>query len=156
MELRPVDLFLNEYFWRQPDENNHQNPGAEYRQALTAFPISAINPANDHLLEFVVDVVPRLRQEGIWDKDQLARVVADLSWHYFARPELENLLRGLTAQYPHEPEWQFYLGEVYQRNGDIQRAQMAYEAALQIDPDHAASIYRRGSLYELMGKWAEA
>ncbi len=155
-KLRPGDLFLNEYFWRQPRDNSQRNSGDEYRLALTTFPISAINPVNDQLVQFVVDVLPRLRQEGIWEKDQLVRAVADLSWRYSYQPELKDLLRGLAAEYPQEPEWQFYLGEVYQRDGDIQRAQTAYGAALQIDPDHAASLYRSGLLYELSGKWVEA
>jgi tetratricopeptide (TPR) repeat protein len=33
---------------------------------------------------------------------------------------------------------------------------MAYEAALQIDPDYAAAIFRSGLVSELMGDWAEA
>ena len=54
----------------------------------------------------------------------------------------------LAERYPTEPEWPFYLAELYHRRGDLDRAEAAYQQVLAVDPEYAQAYLRIGMLYE--------
>jgi tetratricopeptide (TPR) repeat protein len=63
------------------------------------------------------------------------------------------LLERLIERYPAEPDWPFYLAELYHRRGDLDRAEAAYRQVLETDPDYAQAYLRLGMIYEEWAGW---
>jgi len=61
---------------------------------------------------------------------------------------VERLLEHLIARYPGEPDWPFYLAELYHRRGDLEWAEEVYRQVLAVDPEYAQAYLRIGMVYE--------
>ncbi|MBN1919616.1 MAG: hypothetical protein JW892_00100 [Anaerolineae bacterium] len=145
--LRPEDLYVNYHLWRLTQKSDDQTT-AGYREALIHYPFEAVNPTDMRLLDYAMEVMPALRADGVWDRDQLSTLVSYLVWRHGSLLSVQDLLQELARLYPSEPEWPFYLGEAFHRHGDWARAEQAYLQALSIDPGYATAYLRLGLVSE--------
>jgi tetratricopeptide (TPR) repeat protein len=116
---------------------------------LIHYSFEAVNPTDTRLLDYAMEVVPALRADGVWDRDQLSNLVSYLVWRHGSLLSVQNLLQELAQLHPSEPEWSFFLGEAFHRHGDWVRAEQAYLQALSIDPGYATAYLRLGLVSEV-------
>ena len=147
-ELRPGDLYANYHLWKQARQDGDLEAAAAYSETLTYFPLEAVQPTDERLLDYVAQVIPSLLEDGLWDREKTLNVVSFLVWQHNGAVGVERLLEYLTARYPSEPDWPFYLAELYHRQGDLERAELAYRQVLAVDSEYAQAYLRIGMLYE--------
>ena len=146
--LRPGDLYVNYHLWRQGLENDDPANAAVYSETLIYFPLEAVHPGDDRLLDYVADVIPALLDDGLWSREKTLNVVSFLVWQHNRATGAERLLKQLMERYPADPDWPFYLAELYHRRGDLERAEAAYRQVLAMDPNYAQAYLRMGMIYE--------
>jgi tetratricopeptide (TPR) repeat protein len=163
-ELRPGDLYANYFLWKQAHETGDAEAAAVYSHMLTCFPLEAVHPADERLLDYAAEIIPALLEDGLWDHDKTLNVVSFLVWQHHGAPGVERLLQRLIERYPAEPDWLFYLAQLYHRRGDgstvseatfaeaLNRAEAAYRQVLAVDPEYAQAYLRLGMLYEAWAK----
>lgn len=157
LELRPGDLYTNYHLWKQAQEAADVEAAIAYSETLTYFPLEAIDPTDDRLLDYAVQVMPALLEEGVWAPEKMLNVASYLVWQHNTVASVEQLLENLTARYPAQPDWPFYLAELYHRRGRVERAETAYQQVLQVDPDYAQAYLRLGMVSEeSSGRLSEA
>ena len=146
--LRPDDLYANYFLWKWAQEEGNIAATATYSDTLVYFPLEAIDPPDERLLDYAVEVIPDLLEEGLWDRDKTLNVVSFLVWQHNGASGVERLLGQLIARYPTEPDWPFYLAELYHRRGDLRQAETAYRQVLAVDPTYAQAYLRLGMVAE--------
>jgi tetratricopeptide (TPR) repeat protein len=147
-DLRPGDLYAN-YYLRQAAQRAGDLAGAEaFTQELIHFPLEAISPTDERLFEYIAAVIPALLDEGLWNLDTTRNVVSFLTWQHDTADGVEQLLKQLVERYPAEPDWPFYLGEFYHRQGNVEQAEKAYQQALTVDLEYPHAYLRLGLLSE--------
>lgn len=146
--LRPGDLYVHYYLWKQAQGAGETEAVAAYREALTDFSPGAIHPADERLVDYAAAVMPALLKDELWSREKMLNVVSFLVWQHSEAAGAERLLERLEEYYPAEPDWPFYLAELYCCRGDLERAEAAYRRALEIAPDYAQAYLRIGMLYE--------
>jgi len=62
--------------------------------------------------------------------------------------QAQEVLARMGEKYPHYPEWAFYRGEMYHRQGKLEEALRSYERAIELDPQYAEACLRIGMVYE--------
>lgn len=67
------------------------------QKELSGFPIEAVMPTDQRLLQFTARVVPELTEDGIWDSERLARVLQFWIWQYPNSLAVEQLLSLFLA-----------------------------------------------------------
>lgn len=147
-ELRSGNLYVNYCLWRAAMADRDVEAAAVYGQKLSYFPLEAMHPADERLLDYVADAIPDLLKEGLWDRSKTLNVVSFLVWQHNSAVGVERLLEQLIERYPTDPDWFFYLAELYHRRGDLERAEAAYQQALALDQNYAPAYLRIGMLYE--------
>jgi protein O-GlcNAc transferase len=151
--LRPGDLYASYHLWRQARERGDLAGVAVYSETLAYFPLEAVHPADERLLGYAADVIPALVEEGLWDREKTLNVVSFLVWQHNGATGMERLLEQLIERYPAEPDWPFYLAELYHRRGDLDWAEAAYRQVLEVDPTYAQAYLRLGMIYEERAGW---
>jgi tetratricopeptide (TPR) repeat protein len=146
--LRPGDLYVNYHLWQQAREAGDAEAAAAYGEALTHFYLEAIYPVDERLLHHAAEVIPALIEEGLWDRGQALNVVSFLVWQHDRAAGVERLIERLAERYPAEPEWPFYLAELYHRRGDLERARVVYQQVLAAHPEYAQAVLRLGMVAE--------
>ncbi len=146
--LRPNDLYANYYLWQSAIASGDTQMVKRYNEALTFFPLEAIAPTDDRLLDYTVEVMPFLFEQGVWDRSRLLNMVSFLVWQHSHNPSVGYLLQRLIALYPSEPEWFFYFGEMYHRQGNWKLAEGAYRQVLRVDPGYTQVYLRLGMVSE--------
>jgi len=147
--LRPGDLYANYHLWKQAREAGDAEAAAVHSDTLTDFPLEAIHPVDERLLDYAAEVILTLFEEGLWDRDKTRNVVSFLAWQHNGAAGVERLLERLIERYPTEPDWSFYLAELYHRQGDLEQAQAAYQQVLAADPEYAQAVLRLGMVAEV-------
>jgi tetratricopeptide (TPR) repeat protein len=146
--LRPSDLYANYHLWRRALQSGDLAGATVYSETLTYFSLEAVHPADERLLEYAADVIPALLEDGLWDRERTLNVVSFLVWQHNQAAGTARLLERLIERYPAEPEWSFYLAELYHRRGDLDQAEASYRRVLDIDPNYAQAYLRMGMIYE--------
>jgi tetratricopeptide (TPR) repeat protein len=146
--MRPGDLYANYCLWRRAREAGDVEAAAMYSETLAYFPLEAINPADDRLLDYVADAVPGLLEERLWDREKTLNVVSFLVWRHHGAAGVERLLERLIERYPSEPDWVFYLAELYHRQGSLAQAKAVYQQVLAVDPAFIQAYLRLGMVAE--------
>jgi len=146
--LRPSDLYANYFLWKWAQEERDIATTATYSDTLVYFPLEAIDPTDERFLDYAVEAIPDLLEEGLWDRDKTLNVVSFLVWQHNGASGVERLLGQLIARYPTEPDWPFYLAELYHRRGDLRQAETAYRQVLAVDPTYAQADLRLGMVAE--------
>lgn len=146
--LRPSDLYANYFLWKWAQEERDIATTATYSDTLVYFPLEAIDPTDERFLDYAAKVIPGLLEEGLWDRDKTLNVVSFLVWQHNGARGVERLLGQLIAHYPTEPDWPFYLAELYHRRGDLRQAETAYRQVLAVDPTYAQAYLRLGLVAE--------
>jgi len=134
-------------------ENDDPANAAVYSETLIYFPLEAVHPGDDRLLDYVADVIPALLDDGLWSREKTLNVVSFLVWQHNRATGAERLLKQLMERYPADPDWPFYLAELYHRRGDLERAEAAYRQVLAMDPNYAQAYLRMGMIYEERAGW---
>jgi tetratricopeptide (TPR) repeat protein len=153
--LQPGNLYVNYQLWEQAQEAGDLVSAAAYRETLAYFPLEAIDPADEQLLDYAAEVIPALLEEGLWDRGKTLRVVSFLVWQHSRATGTERLLQQLVERYPGEPEWPFYLAELYHRRGDLDRAEPGYRQSLVVDPAYAQAYLRLGMVAEAKSRTSD-
>lgn len=122
LALRPNDLWAIYHRWLQTRQEGNAEGIRRYESALARFPIDAISPNNSIRFDAALKILPELFEEGVWDSHVLRSVVAYLIWKFPERQSVETLLKTLMMHYPDHEIWPLYLGELYQRNGQLDDA----------------------------------
>ena len=151
--LRPGDLYASYHLWRQARERGDLEAATVYSETLAYFPLEAVHPADERLLGYAADVIPALVEESLWDREKTLNVVSFLVWQHYEAAGTERLLEQLIERYPAEPDWPFYLAELYHRRGDLDWAEAAYRQVLEVDPTYAQAYLRLGMIYEERAGW---
>lgn len=146
--LRPSDLYANYLLWKWAQEERDIATTATYSDTLVYFPLEAIDPTDERFLDYAAKVIPDLLEEGLWDRDKTLNVVSFLVWQHNGARGVERLLGQLIAHYPTEPDWPFYLAELYHRRGDLRQAETAYRQVLAVDSTYAQAYLRLGMVAE--------
>lgn len=152
--FRPDDLYLNYILLSQVSRES--NEGRQYIDALTHFSINALNPRDEHLVDYAVQIIPNLLTEKIWDRTMTDNVLAFLVWRYPSSSSVEKTLQNLTSQYPNESEWHYYLAELYQRRGDWKQAGIVYQTIFSGNPKDMIAALRLGQIAEAQGDFEQA
>lgn len=150
--LRPGDLYANYYLWKQAQENGNLEAETTYSETLTYFPLEAINPTDERLLDYTAQVIPAMLEEDVWGREKTLNVVSYLVWQHSQAEGVVQLLENLIGQYSAEPDWLFYLAELHHLRGDLSRAEMTYQQVLAVDPEYAQAYLRLGIVSEEAGK----
>jgi tetratricopeptide (TPR) repeat protein len=151
--LRPGDLYATYHLWRQALQSGDLAGATVYSETLAYFPLEAVHPADERLLGYAAAVMPALLEDGLWDREKTLNVVSFLVWQHDQATGTERLLERLIERYPAEPDWPFYLAELYHRRRDLDQAEAAYRQVLEIDPDYAQAYLRLGMIYEERAGW---
>lgn len=146
--FRPGDLFINYSLWRAALANEDMPSASYYNEALVRFPPGAVQPTDRRLLAYVAQIVPDLLEAGLWDGERGLNVVSFLVWQDDGAARIEQLLKQLIEHYPTEPNWRFYLAEIYHRQGELQQAEIAYQQVLGLDPEYVQVYLRLGMVAE--------
>jgi tetratricopeptide (TPR) repeat protein len=149
LQLRPEELYANYFLWKRAVENGEGESASFYRDRLAYFSLDAIHPADDRLLKYGAEVIPVLLEEGLWDREKALNVIAFLVWRHSQAPEVALLLENVMRQYPADPDWVFYLAELYHRQGEFEEAKEVYRRVFELAPDYAQVSFRLGSIAEL-------
>ncbi len=152
LNLRPVDLSINYYLWRAAIKAEDVVSAASYNDALLYFPLEAVHPTNERLLDYVARIVPDLLAAGMWDRERVLNVVSYLTWQHNEAPGVEQLLKQLIQVDPEELLWPFYLAETHHRRGDFEEAAEAYRQLLGRDSNYAPAFLRLGIVAEARSK----
>lgn len=99
-----------------------------YTERLIFFSMEAVLPDNPGFVPYIVETIPDLLGDGVWDQSTARRVISALVWRYPQSEEIEQLLYELKDQYPDSTVLtvDYYLGELYSRRGEWREALIAY------------------------------
>lgn len=156
LQLRPGDLYANYHLHRMALAVGDQVAAETYERALTHFSLDAVDPVDDRWLEYAASVIPALLKQGLWDQGIGVNVAALLAWKHFTSASVESLLQALADEHPANPDWLFYLAEVYQRRSDFARAAEVYQKVLARDPAYLPALLRLGMVAEAQGAREQA
>jgi tetratricopeptide (TPR) repeat protein len=146
--LHPGDLYASYHLWREARDVDDIHAMHTYNQAMIYFPLAAIDIDDERLLRYNVGLIPRLLEEGVWSFDKTLDVVSYLVWQRHQSPEVARLLEAMCERYPSDPDWLFYLGELYHRQGALGRAKTTYRQVLAADPGYKQVYLRLGMVAE--------
>ncbi len=114
--LRPGDLF-GQYRLLQLKDKREEGTTAQL-EALQFFDNEAIDPVNDRLLTYAARVIPGLLTRGIWDKQRTLYIISFFVYQRGYTPGVADILKELAKAFPSDPDWVFYIGEMYRGQGD--------------------------------------
>jgi tetratricopeptide (TPR) repeat protein len=133
LKLRPSDLYAN-FQLLNHTANADDQEADEYHNSLVQFTADAVTMNEPALVAHVAEVAPKLLQEGIWDRELMARVAAYLVMRHSKDESIRRMVEQLDELKPDLAEWPFLLGELYQRRGDLPQAITLYKESLARDP----------------------
>jgi tetratricopeptide (TPR) repeat protein len=146
--VRPGDLYANYRLWQRARQRGDVEEAAVLGDALMYFPLEAVDPVDEGLLDYVAEVIPSLLEVGLWDRGKALNVVSFLVWRHNRAAGVERLLEDLIARYPADPDWPFYLAELYHRRGDLEQAEARYRQVVKADAAYAQAYLRLGMVSE--------
>jgi tetratricopeptide (TPR) repeat protein len=142
LKLRPNDLYVNYHLWQYAQSQKIWDVADLHEDRLRYFTLESVDSHNEELLDKSLTVIPELLNAGVWNQTELEGVVAFLVWQHFEKKTIVDLLQRLVDIQPHNASWPFYLGELYERRGDVAYAKLHYQAALALNPDDAITSER--------------
>jgi tetratricopeptide (TPR) repeat protein len=149
---RPGDLYVNHHLWQAARDAGDVGAVAVYSRTLAYFPLEAVNPTDVRLLDSGAEVIPSLLDEGLWDQDKTLNTVSFLVWQHNGAVGVERLLEQLVERHPTDPDWLFYLAELYNRRGDLDHAKAVYRQVQALDPAYAQAYLRLGMVAEAQSR----
>lgn len=149
LAIRPNDLAANYYAWRAALATGQTS---EAESLYTQLQHQASLPQDAPLWEYTLPVLVELASGDIWSQEKIAAIGSHLAWTYRDANTGLQVLRALVDQSPQQSplqsQWHYFLGNAYQRKGDLASAYTEYEKALVGSP-YTALIYERlGSIVQ--------
>lgn len=149
LAIRPNDLTAIYYAWRaalaadQTTEAESLYTQLQYRASL---------PQDAPLWEYALPVLVKMASGNIWKEEKIAAIGSHLAWTYHNANTGLQVLQALVdqspPQSPQQSQWYYFLGNAYQRKGDLTSAYTEYEKAL------VGSLYT-AVVYERLGRIAQ-
>ncbi len=95
--LVPFDLYASilQFQWDSAVSETNRLP-QEHLKQMANFPIEAISPTDNRLLNYTFPLIPFLREEQYWDEELLLRVLRFWVWRYPELSSLSDLIRNLS------------------------------------------------------------
>lgn len=140
--VRPIDLFIN-YTLRKLSPNSIGEKDLS-DLSLKFFPLSALFPDDKRLRPYAVSAIVGLIEDQIWSKDSALNYTSYLIWEHSEETGVEDLLNALRSSFPFEPEWPFFLAELYFRRGEYSKAIDFYQISLELSIE---DIFPQALLY---------
>ncbi len=150
LEQDPENQFALYYLARIYEEEGEAGQAAEIYQTLRYFELEE----NGKPPSYLGDLVAKLEQYGLWEREQVVNVVSYLVWQEVGE-QVEELLTGLEEKYPGSVHWPFYWAEMYHRQGNLEQAGVMYRQVLEIEPKYAQAYLRLGMVTEEKGRQRE-
>jgi hypothetical protein len=113
--LRPGDLYINYHLWREALARNDIQKARVYSETLAYFPIEAIYPHMEELLQYATQVILDLVATGLWSREEASNVISFLVWQHNQDSSIEHLLQILLQGESQYADWHLYLKELYDR-----------------------------------------
>jgi len=154
--MRPSDLYVNYRLWKRAMQSSNLTDAAVYSETLTYFRLEAVDPTDGRLLDYATKAIQALLEDGLWDREKALRVIFFLVWKHAEAAGVERLLEWLVEHHPNDPDWPFYLAELYHRRGDLEQADLMYRQVLVMDPAYTQTYLRLGMVAEERCKTREA
>jgi tetratricopeptide (TPR) repeat protein len=148
LTFRPDDLFSLYHLYNFALSIGEEDNADSYKTKLVYFPVEAIKPANDQLLEYTGEIIPDLVEEKIWSVSEAKNVINFLIREYKDSTYLVRLLNQLTINNPGDLDWLFLLAELYHRSDLLKEAETTYQRVLEINPEYAQAYLRLGFIAE--------
>lgn len=146
--LRPHDIYTNYMLWEDALASGSTDDSETLWIALRNFDVESVAPTDERLLDYAMRVVPFLLQRELWSYEQTKNMIAYFVWKHFDSAVIESTIKRLMVQRPGEPDWIFYLAELYHRRGDLARARTTYLNVIELAPSYAFAYLRLGMLAE--------
>lgn len=128
----PGNLYANYQLMKFAQQRDDSIAAERYRERLLYYPLEALMPTDVRLLGYIRDAIPRIVEDGIWDRGSAARAISFLIWQNWDSSAVEELLLSLTKSYPDEIMWSRSLAELYLRRnrGTIESPLVAGERSV--------------------------
>lgn len=154
--VRPYDLYANYRLWIHANHQGDTDAEELFGERLKYYPIGAIAPELDALVDYTTSIIPSLYDNGLWDYERTVNAVSFWVWRYYNLPSVESLLEQLIVSYPSSTDWPFLLAELYHRRGDFAQAETIYKRLLTLSDGNIPTHFRLGMIAESQGRMAEA
>jgi tetratricopeptide (TPR) repeat protein len=135
--------------------------GAErYQERLRYFELESVAvPLDFRLAAFQGRAMAGLVEDGIWGREKLLNVLSYQVWQFAEDVRglmTERLLETVLERRPEDADVLFYRAELYQRRGELDKADEAYRKVMAADPEYAQTYLRLGMVAEERGRGASA
>lgn len=114
LEQDPEDQFALYWLARAYEETGEKDKATANYEKLRYFELEEKAPA------YLGDLASKLEEYGIWGREEVVNIVSFLVWQG-EWEQAEEVLARMGKRYPHDPEWAFYQGEMYHRQGKAGR-----------------------------------
>lgn len=147
---RPGDLYALYQLMSIALISGDQRQATTWSNQLAHFTETSLYFPDERLADLSGEAITQLIADGIWQKSVMLNVASVLAWQGFDERGTERLLHHLAESYSNEPEWHYFLGELFERQQLWSRAQAEYLLVLKIDPLFALANLRLGVLCETL------
>jgi len=146
--LRPNDLYINLRLWQASRQGTQLSFAETAHEQLVNFSLGSVVPDDAGLQAYASRAIADLLADGIWSYPRTIHVIAFLVSDRFQMSLPERLLKLLEERDPRNPDWLYFLGDLYSRRGETDRARRLFEETLRADPEYALACLRLGMLAE--------
>jgi len=137
------DQFAVYYLARSYEEAGERERAAENYEKLRYFELEE----GGKIPAYLGGLAAKLEEYGIWGRDEVVNIASFLVWQG-EWGQAEEALTHMAEKYPHDPQWAFYRGEMYHRQGKLEEALRSYEGAIELDPQYTEAYLQIGRAYE--------
>lgn len=131
--LRPEDLYIHYKLMNASSPKDNYEIYREHVESLRYFTTASLDATHPELFQYIATTIPMLVVNNIWDADTAQAAASYLVWRHHTSQYIETMLRTLRTTYPNQPAWAFLMGELYERNGNLEQAIQQYSVALKLD-----------------------
>lgn len=125
-----------------------QEAATPYQDGVRYFSLTSIAVLPDRRLDqYQAQAFAGAVADGLWTRETLLNVVSYRVWQNQSQAT-ENVLQAILAKQPTDADLHFYLGEMYQRRGDLAQAEAVFRRVLEIDSKYAPAYLRLGMVAE--------
>jgi hypothetical protein len=140
LQVREGDLYANYYNWLLSTSQKNDF-GSPSRERLIFFTKEGVDFGDERLLNYSLQVLPRLNQNGIWDTARSQNIIAYWVWKHYESSALSRFLEEQQQAESGNPIWAYYLAELYSRREELEEAQRYCELGKQAELNFADTPY---------------
>jgi len=142
----PHSLYALQQLVELGDGNKAQTIATQDK--LRYFDLVSLELRGDPLLDrYDAMAMSSLVREGIWERDAILNIASFLVWQDQST-RTQGLLQALLEEWPEDADLWFYLGDLYYRRGDLNKAQGIYQHVIELNSMYARAYLRLGMVAE--------